>query len=334
PRRGDRRGGDSGDRGRSPPARPRNSSPPRGGRRSGAGPHPRSGRSPPVRPGIGPPPRPRAGPVPAREPHLVRRPAHRRREGAERYRREHRGVPRSESGPIGPARLPSPGTARDAHQEGSPVNGPIDLSGAWHNLSGPALGPLGHLVPLMNLLGMLIIAFGLVAGFRWRLRGLGSPPGNLGIISVGLFLAGPGLFIPLLLSLTDIVINGLYSAVGAQPEETSSAPSEEPTTVAPTPDPSPASDGGGLGDLPQTVVIAIGVMLFIALVGLAVMAYHVYSEDGGGKTPREIKREEKSKQKIAMVEAQKELDERWSEAKIAHDRAFERWSKYETDLGE
>src|SRR5699024_6456199 len=156
----------------------------------------------------------------------------------------------------------------------------------------------------------------------------------LGIISVGLFLAGPGLFIPLLLSLTDIVINGLYSAVGAQPEETSSAPSEEPTTVAPTPDPSPASDGGGLGDLPQTVVIAIGVMLFIALVGLAVMAYHVYSEDGGGTTPREIKREEKSKQKIAMVEAQKELDERWSEAKIAHDRAFERWPKYETDLGE
>lgn len=214
------------------------------------------------------------------------------------------------------------------------MNGPIDLSGAWHNLSGPALGPLGHLVPLMNLLGMLIIAFGLVAGFRWRLRGLGSPPGNLGIISVGLFLAGPGLFIPLLLSLTDIVINGLYSAVGAQPEETSSAPSEEPTAVAPTPDPSPASDGGGLGDLPQTVVIAIGVMLFIALVGLAVMAYHVYSEDGGGKTPREIRREEKSKQKVAVVEAQKELDERWSEAKIAHDRAFKRWSKYETDLGE
>src|SRR5699024_6914264 len=228
PRRGDRRGGDSGDRGRSPPARPRNSSPPRGGRRSGAGPHPRAGRAPPVRPGIGPPPRSRAGPVPAREPHLVRRPAHRRREGAERYRREHRGVPRSESGPLGPAKLPSPGTARDAHQEGSPVNEPLDLSGAWHDLVGPLLDPLGPFVPLMNLLGMLVVGYGIVVGlFRWDYYS-GPSRGNLWLVSAGLFLAGPGLVIPLLLSATDIIANFINSAMG----ELVSSPTEEPTAVA------------------------------------------------------------------------------------------------------
>lgn len=217
------------------------------------------------------------------------------------------------------------------------MNGPIDLSGAWHSLSGPYLDTLGPLVPVMNLLGAILVASGLVVGLFQRGYS-GSSGGKLWIASAGLLLAGPGLFIPLLLSLTDIVFNGLYSAVGAQPEESSSAPSEEPTTVAPTPDPSPVSDGGG-GLLGGWGPLGIA-LIVLAIAGLvwasfaAVEGFSDISHRPSEKTPREIRREEKSKQRVAMVEAQKELDERWSEAKIAHDRAFKRWSKYETDLGE
>lgn len=218
------------------------------------------------------------------------------------------------------------------------MNGPIDLSGAWHSLSGPYLDTLGPLVPVMNLLGAILVASGLVVGLFQRGYS-GSSGGKLWIASAGLLLAGPGLFIPLLLSLTDIVFNGLYSAVGAQPEEPSSAPSEEPTTVAPTPDPSPVSDGGGGGLLGGWGPLGIA-LIVLAIAGLvwasfaAVEGFSDISHRPSEKTPREIRREEKSKQRVAMVEAQKELDERWSEAKIAHDRAFKRWSKYETDLGE
>lgn len=217
------------------------------------------------------------------------------------------------------------------------MNGPIDLSGAWHSLSGPYLDTLGPLVPVMNLLGAILVASGLVVGLFQRGYS-GSSGGKLWIASAGLLLAGPGLFIPLLLSLTDIVFNGLYSAVGAQPEEPSSAPSEEPTTVAPTPDPSPVSDGGG--ELLGGWGTLWSALIVLAVVGLVFASVALAEGSSGGsrrpseKTPREIRREEKSKQRIAMVEAQKELDERWSEAKIAHDRAFKRWSKYETDLGE
>lgn len=215
------------------------------------------------------------------------------------------------------------------------MNGPIDLSGAWHDLAGPLLDPLGPFVPGMNLLGGLIVAFGVVAGFRWRRRGLGSPPGNLGIISLGLLLSGPGLVIPLLLSATDIIANFINSAMGGD----SSSPSEEPTAVTPTPDPSPVSDGGGelLGGWgPPLIVFGVPVVIMglIWASFAAVEGFSDISHRPSEKTPREIRREEKSKQKVAVVEAQKELDERWSEAKIAHDRAFERWSKYETDLGE
>ena len=218
------------------------------------------------------------------------------------------------------------------------MNGPIDLSGAWHSLSGPYLDTLGPLVPVMTLLGAILVASGLVVGLFQRGYS-GSSGGKLWIASAGLLLAGPGLFIPLLLSLTDIVFNGLYSAVGAQPEEPSSAPSEEPTAATPTPDPSPVSDGGG-GSLWDSDPFLIILFVFMAI-GVLIWVYFAFAEGSSGgsrrpseKTPREIRREEKSKQKIAMVEAQKELDERWSEAKIAHDRAFKRWSKYETDLGE
>lgn len=218
------------------------------------------------------------------------------------------------------------------------MNGPIDLSGAWHSLSGPYLDTLGPLVPVMNLLGAILVASGLVVGLFQRGYS-GSSGGKLWIASAGLLLAGPGLFIPLLLSLTDIVFNGLYSAVGAQPEEPSSSPSEEPTAATPTPDPSPVSDGGG-GSLWDSDPFLIILFVFMAI-GVLIWVYFAFVEGSSGgsrrpseKTPREIRREEKSKQKIAMVEAQKELDERWSEAKIAHDRAFKRWSKYETDLGE
>lgn len=218
------------------------------------------------------------------------------------------------------------------------MNGPIDLSGAWHSLSGPYLDTLGPLVPVMNLLGAILVASGLVVGLFQRGYS-GSSGGKLWIASAGLLLAGPGLFIPLLLSLTDIVFNGLYSAVGAQPEEPSSAPSEEPTTVAPTPDPSPVSDGGG-GSLWDSDPFLIILFVFTAI-GVLIWVYFAFVEGFSDishrpseKTPREIRREERSKQRVAMVEAQKELDERWSEAKIAHDRAFKRWSKYETDLGE
>lgn len=219
------------------------------------------------------------------------------------------------------------------------MNGPIDLSGAWHSAVGPYLDMLGPLATAMNLLGAILVASGLLVGLFQRGYS-GSSGGKLWIASAGLLLAGPGLFIPLLLSLTDIVFNGLYSAVGAQPEEPSSAPSEEPTTVAPTPDPSPASDGGGGGLLGGSNTFLIVFIISVAIAGLIwacgsfVEGFSGISHRPSEKTPREIKREEKSKQKIAMVEAQKELDERWSEAKIAHDRAFKRWSKYETDLGE
>ena len=219
------------------------------------------------------------------------------------------------------------------------MNGPIDLSGAWHSLSGPYLDTLGPLVPVMNLLGAILVASGLVVGLFQRGYS-GSSGGKLWIASAGLLLAGPGLFIPLLLSLTDIVFNGLYSAVGAQPEEPSSAPSEEPTAATPTPDPSPVSDGGGDGGLLGgwgPLGMALIVLAVVGLVYASVALAEGFSDGPrrpSEKTPREIKREERSKQRIAMVEAQKELDERWSEAKIAHDRAFKRWSKYETDLGE
>lgn len=224
------------------------------------------------------------------------------------------------------------------------MNEPLDLSGAWHDLVGPLLDPLGPFVPLMNLLGMLVVGYGIVVGlFRWDYYS-GPSRGNLWLVSAGLFLAGPGLVIPLLLSITDILINlsaNLFSPMGGD----SSSPTEEPTAVAPTPDPSPVSDGGGdvgpLGDWDPFLIVLIVVVAVVAVVALiwafvvgAVEGFSGISHWPSEKTPREIRREEKSKQRITMVEAQKELDERWSEAKIAHDRAFERWSKYETDLGE
>lgn len=217
------------------------------------------------------------------------------------------------------------------------MNEPLDLSGAWRDLSGPFLDPLGSLVPAMNLLGILFVALGLAAGLSKRSYG-DSPPGTLGAISLGLLFSGPGLVIPLLLSATDILINFINDVFSAT-EGGSSSPSEEPTAVAPTPDPSPVSDGGGelLGGWGLPLIVFGVPVVIMALIWV----YFAFVEGSSGgsrrpseKTPREIKREEKSKQKIAMVEAQKELDERWSEAKIAHDRAFERWSKYETDLGE
>lgn len=221
------------------------------------------------------------------------------------------------------------------------MNGPLDLSGAWHNTAGPHLDPLGPLVPMMNILGAIIVASGIVANlFIKRRKCNGSSRDGLLLASVGLLLAGPGLVIPLLLSITDFVINSFYSTmismVGGEP---GSSPSGDPTTVAPTPDPSPASDGGG-GLLGDSNAFLISLIVFAAIFGLvwALGSFVEWSADSSRrpseKTPREIKREEKSKQRIAMVEAQKELDERWSEAKIAHDRAFKRWSKYETDLGE
>lgn len=215
---------------------------------------------------------------------------------------------------------------------------PLDLSGAWRDLSGPFLDPLGPLVPAMNLLGIVFVALGLAAGLFKRSYG-DSPPGSLGAISLGLLFSGPGLVIPLLLSATDIIANlsaSIFFATGGD----SSSPTEEPTAVAPTPDPSPVSDGGGgglLGDWDPFLVFAIIGVVIVGLIWASVAAvegFSNFSHRPSEKTPREIKREEKSKQRIAMVEAQKELDERWSEAKVAHDRAFKRWSKYETDLGE
>lgn len=219
------------------------------------------------------------------------------------------------------------------------MNGPlIDLSGAWHDLAGPFLDTLGPFVTVMNLLGVLIVASGIVASLFKR-RYSGPSQEYLWLTSMGLFLAGPGLFIPFLLSITDIVINFTHSTMLSPMGEDSSSPSEEPTAATPTPDPSPASDGGG-GSLWGSDPFLIILFVFMAI-GVLIWVYFAFVEGSSGgsrrpseKTPREIRREEKSKQKIAMVEAQKELDERWSEAKIAHDRAFKRWSKYETDLGE
>src|SRR5699024_2594497 len=144
------------------------------------------------------------------------------------------------------------------------------------------------------------------------------------------FLAGPGLVIPFLLSITDVLINSFADLVSAT-EGDGSSPSEEPTAATPTPDPSPVSDGGGgsLWDSDPFLIALIVVVAVVAVVAL-IWAFVVGAAEGfsgishwpSEKTPREIKREEKSKQKVAVVEAQKELDERWSEAKIAHDRAF------------
>lgn len=206
-------------------------------------------------------------------------------------------------------------------------------------MADPHLDPIGPLVTTMNVLGVLVVTFGLAAEFFTRRKRNGSSQDGLLLASLGLLLAGPGLVIPLLLSITDFVVNSFYSLMTAMTGWDSSSLSEEPTTVAPTPDPSPASDGGGglLGDSNAFLIILI---VFAAIFGLvwALGSFVEWSADSSRrpseKTPREIRREEKSKQRIAMVEAQKELDERWSEAKIAHDRAFERWSKYETDLGE
>lgn len=216
----------------------------------------------------------------------------------------------------------------------------IDLSGAWHDLAGPLLDTLGPFVTVMNLLGVLVVAFGVFVGLlRWRLYN-SSPPESLWLVSVGLVLAGPGLFIPFLLSITDIVINFTSDMMLFWMGEDSSSPSEEPTAATPTPDPSPVSDGGGDGGLLGGWGPLGMALIVLAVVGLvyasaaAVEGFSDISHRPSEKTPREIRREEKSKQKIAMAEAQKELDERWSEAKIAHDRAFKRWSKYETDLGE
>ena len=93
------------------------------------------------------------------------------------------------------------------------MNEPLDLSGAWHDLVVTPLDELAaNLVPSMNLLGGLIVAYAVVTGFRWRRRFTsGSPHGSPWLIWVGLFLAGPGLVIPFLLSVTDIIVSLAHS---------------------------------------------------------------------------------------------------------------------------
>jgi hypothetical protein len=92
----------------------------------------------------------------------------------------------------------------------------IDLAGSWTTFWNSVSGSLGRFSSFMAIAGMLIVVGGIFMHLWERKRG-GSPGYHKLIISlvIGGILSGPTIFIPVLLTLADFIVNAMASAFGS-----------------------------------------------------------------------------------------------------------------------
>ncbi len=87
----------------------------------------------------------------------------------------------------------------------------VNLAAGWAKVWGVVQGALGGVAGLLTAVGVILVVAALVK-FLWDKRRGGGGQGSSAVlwaIVVGSVLAAPGLIIPLLLGVTDVVANAI-----------------------------------------------------------------------------------------------------------------------------
>jgi hypothetical protein len=97
-----------------------------------------------------------------------------------------------------------------------PATTSINLSGDWTSLWNPISSQLGPVMTILSWAGVLIVVGG-VAKWAWdRKKGMpGRHGGVLWALAIGALLAAPGVVIPIILGLADVVVNAIAGALGS-----------------------------------------------------------------------------------------------------------------------
>jgi hypothetical protein len=95
----------------------------------------------------------------------------------------------------------------------------VNLAGGWKDFWETISGTLGGITTLMNVVGMLIVVFAVVK-MLWDKRksggggGGGGSGSNIGYaILIGAILSAPGLIIPNILTIIDLLANALAKII-------------------------------------------------------------------------------------------------------------------------
>lgn len=91
----------------------------------------------------------------------------------------------------------------------------VDLAGGWNNVWGVIKGALGGFAGLLTAVGVIVVVAALVK-WLWDKRRGGGGGGSAAVgwaIAVGSVLAAPGLIIPLILGIFDVVANAVINLV-------------------------------------------------------------------------------------------------------------------------
>ena len=91
----------------------------------------------------------------------------------------------------------------------------IDLAGSWTTFWNSVSGSLGSFSSFMAIIGMLIV-IGAIFMHLWERKRSGQSPGYHKMIIalvIGGILAGPNIFIPVILTLADFIISAIAAAL-------------------------------------------------------------------------------------------------------------------------
>lgn len=189
---------------------------------------------------------------------------------------------------------------------------------------------LEELIVFVSASGMAFAIMGvfmLVVNKRAGRAGSGS---SVIVIALGLTLAGPGIFIPMLLKILDALIPGSEKAVksvgnGGKSHSPDPSPSSKPPEKKPEPTvsdtPTPHHDPVHVNW--EIVGLVAGIVIAAAVLGLLIW-YMIRRLRPG--------LDESKKEREHRAELQRDLDAKHADALASHKKADTQWHAYETDL--
>ena len=93
--------------------------------------------------------------------------------------------------------------------------GGVDFLTSWQAVWGPAQTAIGSFATFLGAIGVLMVVLGIFA-YIWERRRSGSGGNHqklIWTIAIGAILSTPGVIIPVILFLTDYVVNGFISVL-------------------------------------------------------------------------------------------------------------------------
>lgn len=95
-----------------------------------------------------------------------------------------------------------------------PTADAVDFSGSWTTFWGAASPELNSIVTLLGIIGLLMVAGGIIMWIYRKSRGGGgNTSGLVWTIVIGGILAGPNFLIPIILNVVDFFINTIASVL-------------------------------------------------------------------------------------------------------------------------